>query len=230
MSCIKQKYLTNMPTDILNEYGLTKTLMTRRETIYLKHIMKNMFIYGDEQSLNEKLKVLQFNSLFQYMGFITNKLRAIYKIPRECISEDADNIVKQRRESFIDTLKLYKDLNPIIILDFDKTITNTKFHSLYKYFIEKGYKIIVNSANPQKEVIENYFIKNDLELPNIIYANRGKQNKITRLKNIISSKLNKPIFYIDDETEYLEYGVMLGVYCYQYTKNGKIKSYTGFLK
>jgi len=43
MLLTKTEYLTNMPTDILNEYGLTKTLLTRRETIYLKHVLKNIF-------------------------------------------------------------------------------------------------------------------------------------------------------------------------------------------
>lgn len=227
---IQTKYLTNMPTEILNEYGLNKTLITRRETIYLKHILKNVFIYGNEKDLLQKLEMLQFKSLFEYMGFITNKIRAIYKIPRQYIYDSSDRIVKQRRESFIDTLDLYKSLNPIIILDFDKTITNAKFHTLYKYFKEMKFKIIVNSANPQKEIIKNYFDKNDLQQPEIIYSNKGKQRKITRLKNIVIGNMNKPIFYIDDEIEYLQYGVLLGCYCYQYTKNGKIKNYTGFLK
>lgn len=39
----RDSYLTDMPTDILNKYGLTKTLLTRRETIYLKHVLKKYF-------------------------------------------------------------------------------------------------------------------------------------------------------------------------------------------
>ena len=139
-------YLTNIPTNICNKYGLTKTLLTRRETIYFKHIMKNLFIYGNEEELNEKLQMLQFKSLFQYIGFLTNKLRAIYKIPREYYFEDVDKIVKQRRESFFKMLELYRDLNPIIILDFDRTITNKRLHPLYNYIIN-DFNVIINRSN-----------------------------------------------------------------------------------
>lgn len=227
---LQANYLTNMPTDICNVYGLTKTLLTRRETIYLKHILKNLFIYGTEEELNKKLKLLQFKTLFQYIGFITNKLRAIYKIPREYITDDADSIVKQRRESFFRTLDLYKELKPIIILDFDKTITNKKFHILYNYLIDENYNIIINSANPQKDVIINYLNKNNLQIPKTIYANKGKRMKITRLKSIVTNNIGRIIFYIDDEEEYLNYGMLLALYCYKYTKDGKVKSYTNFKK
>jgi len=223
-------YLTNMPTDIINTYGITKTLLTRRETIYLKHIMKNVFIYGNEEELNEKIKIMQFDSLFQYLGFLTNKLRAIYKLPRNYITNDADNIVKQCRNSFFKVLDgLYKDLKPIIILDFDKTITNKNFHSLYNYIIN-DYYVIINSANPQKDVIENYLIKNNLPMPRVIFANKGKQRKIVRLKSIAFKNQQRVIFYIDDEEEYLSYGMLLTMYCYKYTKDGKILNYTIFQK
>jgi hypothetical protein len=222
-------YLTNMPTDVLNTYGLTKTLLTRRETIYLKHVMKNIFIYGNEELISDKINTLQFKSLFQYMGFVTNKLRGIYKLPREYKTDNADHIVKQNRDSFFRNLELYRDIKPIIVLDFDKTITNTNFHSLYKHIIN-NYAIIINSANPQKEAIENYLIKNELPMPKIIYANKGKQKKITRLKDIAMHYQDKVIFYIDDEEEYLDYGCLLFMYCYKYSKNGKIKCHTIFKK
>jgi len=222
-------YLTGLPTELLNDQGLTKTLLTRRETIYLKHILKNIFIYGNENELKNKLDMLQMPSLFEYIGFITNKLRAVYKYPREYTVDDADELVKQRRESFFKTLELYEPLKPIVILDFDRTVTNEKFHSLYRYLID-GYKVIINSANPQMEVIIQYLDKHNLTQPNVIYANKGKQKKIVRLKNIAVTNMQKPIFYIDDEQEYLEYGMLLAMYCYQYTAGGKIYSYTGFKK
>jgi hypothetical protein len=137
MQAIKENYinsyLTNMPTDIINQYGLSKVLLTRRETIYLKHVLKNVFMYGTEDELKEKLDMMQFKSLFQYFTFVTDKLRSIYKLPREYQVENADDIVKRKRNSFFKMLELYKDLKPVIILDFDKTITNKKFHSLYSY-------------------------------------------------------------------------------------------------
>lgn len=227
MSCT---YLTDLPTDILNKYGLSKTLLIRRETIYLKHVMKNLFIYGNEDSLNKQLEMLQFKSIFQYMSFVTDKLRAIYKLPRHYTVDNADNIVKQNKRSFIKTLELYKSLSPIIILDFDKTITNPKFHDLYKYLINKRHKIIINSANPNRDIIINYLNKYGLELPESINANKGKKKKITKLKDIVLRNLDKIIFYIDDEIEYLDYGCLLLAYCYQYTKDGRIKNHTIFKK
>lgn len=227
MLLTKTEYLTNMPTDILNEYGLTKTLLTRRETIYLKHVLKNIFIYGDEEYLKSKLNMLQFKSMFQYFGFVTNKLRAIYKIPREYQVDNADNVVKLKRESFFKMLELYKDLKPIIIVDFDKTLTNPKFHTLYNYIID-DYSVIINSANPMQDVIESYLDKHNLPRPRKIFANKGKQKKITKLKNIVLTNQDKIFFYIDDEEEYLEYGCLLFMYCYKYTKDGKIYNYTFF--
>lgn len=229
MLLTKTEYLTNMPTDILNEYGLTKTLLTRRETIYFKHVLKNIFIYGNEEYLKSKLNILQFKSIFQYFGFVTNKLRAIYKMPREYRIDNADDIVKQKRRNFFKTLELYRNLNPIIIVDFDKTITNTKFHSLYNYIID-DYYVIINSVNPIQDVIENYLDKYELPKPRKIFANKGKQKKITKLKEIVLTNQDRIIFYIDDEEEYLEYRCLLFMYCYKYTKDGKIYNYTFFKK
>lgn len=222
-------YLTNMPTDIINQYGLSKTLLTRRETIYLKHVLKNVFMYGTEDELKEKLNVMQFKSLFQYFTFITDKLRSIYKIPRDFKIENPDDIVKQKRSNFIRTLELYKNLKPIIILDFDKTITNKKFHSLYNYIID-DYHVIINSANPNLEAIEEYLDKYNLKRPKQIYVNKGKKKKIVNLKRLALTYIDKVIFYVDDEIEYLDYGCLLFMYCYQYTKNGKIYNRTIFKK
>jgi hypothetical protein len=222
-------YLTNMPTDIVNQYGLSKVLLTRRETIYLKHVLKNVFMYGTEDELKEKLDMMQFKSLFQYFTFVTDKLRAIYKLPREYQVENADDIIKRKRNSFFKTLELYKDLKPIIILDFDKTITNKKFHSLYNYIID-DYHIVINSANPNLEAIEEYLDKYNLKRPKQIYANKGKKKKIVNLKQLALRHIGKIIFYIDDEIEYLDYGCLLFMYCYRYTKSGKIYNHTIFKK
>ena len=226
---INNNYLTNMPTDVINTYGLAKTLLTRRETIYLKHVFKNVFMYGTEEELIPKLEMMQFKSLFQYMTFITDKLRSIYKYPREFQVKDADKFVKQRRTAFIEMLEMYKGLNPVIILDFDRTITNKKFHSLYNYIID-DYRVIINSANPSLETIEGYLQKYGLKKPHKICANKGKKKKIVNLKRLALENISKPIFYIDDEIEYLDYGCLLFMYCYQYTKSGRIKNHTIFQK
>lgn len=230
MIATKPAYLTDMPTDIVNDYGLSKTLLTRRETIYLKHILKNVFVYGNEQELLKKLEMLQFKSLFQYIEFITNRLRGIYKLPREFEVDSADELVKQDRNRIIKMLELYKPIKPIVVLDFDKTITNPKFHTLYDWIWTNEYEIIINSANPSRETIVNYLNRHGLQQPSIIYANKGKKKKIVKLKKIAINDYKKILFYIDDEREYLDYGCLLGMYCYEYDKRGKIHNRTIFEK
>lgn len=222
-------YLTDLPTDIINDTGMQKTLFTRRETIYLKHIMKNVFEYGTEDELNEKLKMMQFKSQFKYMQFLTHKLRGIYKITRNFKTESADAIVKTDRESVCRVLELYKPIKPLIIIDFDRTITNQKFHNLYRW-IADDFEIVINSGNPDKDGIIKYLEKWNLRIPKEIYANKGKQKKIVNLKVLSQFHLYSPIFYFDDETEYLDYGVMLDMYCYHYTKDGECNNYTFFRK
>jgi hypothetical protein len=220
-------YLTNLPTDICNTYGLSKVLLTRRETIRLKHLQKNLFVYNNQPNIKEYLQMMNFKSEWKYFEFLTNQLRGIYKFPREFVVTDedggCDNIVKQRKESFFDTLKIYKNANPLVILDFDKTITNKKFHSLYHWLFENKFNVVINSANPQKDVIKNYLHKHELEVPSVIYANKGKKAKIVNLKVLKVKNHDRPVFYIDDEQEYLLYGNLLFMLCYQYTGGGKIK-------
>ncbi|UUV25938.1 MULTISPECIES: hypothetical protein [Lysinibacillus] len=227
---IDSTYLTGMPTDILNEFGLSKTLLTRRETIFMKHVMKNIFVYGNEEELNKKLERLQFKSMFDYFAFATNKLRGIYKLPREYEVDDVDKIVKQNRGSFCKNLDIYKGTQPIVVLDFDKTITNPKFHSLYKYLMNERYRVIINSANPSLETIHNYLDKHELKRPNLICANKGKKKKISKLKDIAYKNFGKIIFYIDDEQEYLDYASLLFMHTYLYTGSGKLYSRTIFEK
>lgn len=168
--------------------------------------------------------------MFQYFGYVTNKLRAIYKLPRDFKVDNANKLVKHKRDNLVKMLEFYKDLDPIVILDFDKTITNTKFHTLYKYLTDEKYRVIINSANPIQDVIEAYLKKHNLVKPKQIFANKGEQRKIIRLKDIAQKNLGKIIFYIDDEPEYLDYGCILFMYCYEYTKNGKARNHTIFKK
>ncbi len=225
-------YLTGMPTEVCNQYGLSKTLLTRRETIRLKHLMKTLFIYRtfSEKELNEYLDMMQIKGLVSYITFLTNQLRGIYKITRDFMADDADEIVKADKDSMIDLLRMYKSASPIVVLDFDRTITNTKFHSLYRWLCEEGFSIFINSANPMENVITDYLRKWGLPKPQRIYANKGKKKKIVQLKVIAERYIERPRFYIDDELEYLRYGNLLFYQCYQYTGSGRILSKTLFVK
>lgn len=221
-------YLTGMPTDVCNKYGLSKTLLTRRETIRLKHLMKSLFVYRvfTEEEFGALLSMMQFRGLMSYIEFLTNQLRGIYKITREFEASDANDIVKEDKGSMIDLLQMYKTASPIVVIDFDKTITNKRFHTLYRWLCEEGFSIFINSANPSEDVIRSYLEKHDLPIPTHIYANKGKQKKIVQLKVISAKWIERPRFYIDDELDYLAYGNLLFYQCYQYTAGGKIKSKT----
>lgn len=225
---ISQHYLTGMPTDVCNKYGLSKTLLTRRETIRLKHLMKTLFVYRvfTDDELNKYLEMMQFNGLISYVTFLTNQLRGIYKVTRDFCFEDADEIVKADKDSMIDLLRMYKESNPVVVLDFDKTITNKKFHPLYRWLSEEGFSILINSANPSESTITDYLRKWDLPMPQRIYANKGKKRKIVQLKVIADKFIERPRFYIDDEMEYLKYGNLLFFQCYQYNRRGKILNKT----
>lgn len=98
MLLTKTEYLTNMPTDILNEYGLTKTLLTRRETIYLKHVLKNIFIYGDEEYLKSNYKnknVLNNNELIQNIDLIYDMItQKKYREAKEALQNLKSHINK----------------------------------------------------------------------------------------------------------------------------------------
>lgn len=230
--CCEKDYLTGMPTDICNRYGLSKTLLTRRETIRLKHLMKTLFVYRiyTEDELNELFKMMQFEDLMQYIEFLTNQLRGTYKITRDFECESADEIVKADHCSFIDLLRMYKTAHPIVVVDFDRTITNRKFHPLYRWLSEEGFFIIINSANPNDEVITNYLTKYRLPAPRYIFACKGKKAKVVRLKSLAMKCIERPHFYIDDEDEYLLYGNLLNYQCYKYTSGGKILSRTLCMK
>lgn len=221
-------YLTGMPTDICNKHGLSKTLLTRRETIRFKHLMKNLFVYRifTEEQLDSLFKTMQFKGLMSYIEFLSNQLRGIYKITREFEAVDVNDIVKEDKSSMIDLLRMYKTADPIVVIDFDRTITNKHFHSLYRWLCEEGFTIFINSANPSEETIRNYLAKYELKIPSHIYVNKGKVKKIVQLKVIASKWIERPRFYIDDELDYLMYGNLLFYQCYQYTSGGKIKSKT----
>lgn len=94
-------------------------------------------IFTDEE-LDEYFNVMQFKGLMSYITFLTNQLRGIYKITREFRFDDADGIVKADKDSMIDLLRMYKKSDPIVVVDFDRTITNKKFHPLYRWLSEGG--------------------------------------------------------------------------------------------
>jgi hypothetical protein len=86
----------------------------------------------------------------------------------------------------------------------------------------EGFAIIINTANPSLETIEGYLNKHGLPIPPKIFNNKGKQQKIVNLKVLAAKYLSRPLFYVDDEIEYIDYANMLFYQSYQYTSGGKI--------
>jgi len=211
-------------TEVELGVNIQKVLLTRRESIRMKHLMKNLFVYEvlQQDELLTKLTFLQFKGLFHYIAFLTNQLRGVYRITRKYNYDPMNMIVKQDAGSLIDTLKVYKAAHPVVVLDFDRTITNQKFHSLYNWLTHEGFSLAINTANPDYAVIETYLDKWNLQRPSRIYCNKGKQKKLVNLKVIAMKFTERPLFYIDDELEYLEYANLLFYQCYQYTNNGRI--------
>lgn len=211
-------YLTNMP-DILEKYGMCKTLYLRREMIHIKHIFTEIFVRKNID-LRKYLDLIGMD-LWTYMEFMTNRVRWLHKISRNYVN-DVNDIVKQDRANFFNTLKLYTGLRNGIVLDFDGVITSKKFRDLYHLCLERHPgKVIVCTANP--EVDYNWFLKRGYELPSNIYAVHGKVKKLRTLINL--SKHYDNMFYIDNEMCYLEVAWVFGINTYHY-RLGKVKNFS----
>ena len=222
-------YLSNLPTEICNQTGLSKVLITRRETIRLKHLLKNLFVCNlfTQDDLVKKLRFMQFKDLFQYMEFLSNRLRGIYDYPRAFKVDNADKIVKQKNNEFTNIIRLYETANPIAILEFDRTTTNPKFHSLYRWLTESiQISVIINTENANKDAVLTYLNRFQLKKPKEICNNKGKQKYMTSLKNLVIRHYNRPIFYVDNEAENIEYANLLFCQSYEYTRRGKILTRT----
>jgi len=211
-------YLTNIP-QFIEEYGLCKTLMVRRETIHIKHILTEIFV-RKTIDIEKMLDYLNLN-IYQYMEILTNKLRRVHKISRN-YQNKFNRIVKTESDDFTRMITLYNDLNGGIILDFDGVLTNDRFIILYHYFKETlNVKTFVCSGNPT--VSNEWFLKRGYSIPDKIYANKGKIKKIKKLIEL--SKKNDYLFYIDNEKEYLKYAWIFGIKTYHWDGK-KIRNFT----
>lgn len=212
------EYLTNIP-DIAKEHGLCKTLEVRHEVINIKHILTEVFV---RYTLDLKKLLAPLNmDLFTYMHIMTNRLRKIHCIDRNFV-RDCDEIVKADRSRFFPTIELLKGLNNIIVLDFDGVLTDPKFIPLYLLCCERE-NVHICSGNPG--VTEDWFKRRNLPLPKKIHAMKGKKKKIYRLIELQRKYDN--IFYVDNETEYLDYGWVFGLNTFHWNRK-QIKHYSHY--
>jgi len=212
----EENYLTNMPNNI-SEYGLCKTLLVHRAVIHIKHIMTEVFNRKTVE-INKYLEYLGYD-IIKYVEYLTNLMRKVHHFDR-AYRYDLDTIVKTDSQNLFDMINMHSGIKSTLILDFDGVCTSHNFHKLYELLHDK-IKIEICTANPT--VTNEYFEKNNLRLPKEIHAMKGKLQKIKRLIEI--RKKYDVVFYIDNETEYLEYAWLFGIYTYHYRDN-KIKLFT----
>jgi hypothetical protein len=211
----RQTYLTDMPQSI-EKYGFCKVLAVRKEVIHIKHIFTEIFV-RKTVDIQKYLDKIQWN-LFDYMEYMTNRLRKIHYFSREYIN-DVNQIVKADKD-FFPTIQLYKGLKNVIVLDFDGVVTKKSFTELYKLCIERC-KTEICSANPN--VKNSWFDIRNLPLPNKIYPCKGKLKKISKLIEL--NQKNDYVFFVDNEKEYLEFAWLFGIKTYIY-ENNKIKYFS----
>lgn len=216
-------------TDILElsiSLSFPKVLAVRREIIHIKHIFTEIFV---RKTIDVEKLLFQVNwSLFRYMEFMTNRIRKVHHFSR-AYNQDLNIIVKQERDKFFPTIDLYTGLNVAIVLDFDGVITKNSFKELYDICVLKSVygdwnssiDLIVCSGNPN--VNEEWFDNKGYYPPDRIYACKGKIAKMKKLAEI-STKYDY-VFYVDNETMYLDWAWILGIQTYHYVNN-KIKYYS----
>ena len=209
-------YLTNLPEG-LEKYGLAKTFLVRREVIHIKHVQTEVFIKKtiDVSHYLDKLEL----SIFDYMAYLTQRLRAIHHFPRT-YKKPVPEVINSNRDQFFPLLDLHRGLKILIALDFDGTVTDMQFHELYKRMFQFG-KVVIITANPT--VTDEYFEKRGLPLPFRIHACKGKIKKIKTLINLVQSY--DQTFYVDNETEYLDFAWLFGINTWHWDMR-RIKYYT----
>lgn len=196
-------YLTNIPSES-NNYGISKVLAVRHEVIHIKHILTEIFI---RKSIDIETYLNNLNiSLFEYMEFITQRLRKVHYFSRKYFVHCPDNIVKSDRDRFFPTIELLNGLNVCIVLDFDGVTTDKSFFELYEKCYSYG-NLKICSANPT--ITEEWFNKRGLSKPNKIHSMKGKIKKIKQLIEI--QKKYDYVFFVDNEKKYLEYAWLFGI-------------------
>lgn len=213
-------YLTDIP-QLETSLGFPKVLAVRREIIHIKHIFTEIFV---RKTIDiEKLLSQVGWSLFRYMEFMTNRIRKVHHFNRD-YNQELNTIVKHSRDKFFPTIDLYQGLKIAIVLDFDGVITKNSFVDLYKLCFYREYvDTIVCSGNPT--ITKEWFETRPVvyPVPDKIYACKGKIAKMKKLAEI-STKYDY-VFYVDNETMYLDWAWILGIQTYHYTNN-QIKYYS----
>ena len=138
----------NIP-EFLQENGLSKTFLVRKESIHFKHILTVLFDTENKFYFN----------ITQYMVWYTKAIRKLYNIDRE-YKYSINKILSTKKDKFHDYIKLFISLNPILYLD-----SNLSYH--FKENIKnefKDIKIIETTLDLiplENENLFNFIISNE---------------------------------------------------------------------
>lgn len=205
------KYLTDMPQE-MEVHGLCKTMVVRNEVIHIKHIFTEVFI-RKTIDINRLLELINF-TLFDYMEYMTQRIRRIHHFNREYVN-NINEIVKSDRTHFFPVIELYRGLSNVIVLDFDGVVTKQSFEKLYQLCIERCDNVVICTANPT--VTNEFFIRRGLSIPYKIFACKGKTKKLIKLIEL--QKKYENVFFVDNETEYLDFAWVFGIRTFQFKQN-----------
>ena len=208
----EHNYLTDIPQDY-EEHGFCKVLLVRKEIVHLKHIFTEIFV---RKTVNiEKVLEQLHMSLFDYMEYMTNRMRRIHKVSRS-FSHDINDVVEQDRGHFFPLIQMLNQdgIKCCVALDFDGVVSKKGFAALYDLCLLRC-KTVICSANPT--VDEKRFNKLGLAYPSQIYANKGKEKKLSCLRRL--QQIHDFVFYVDDEDKYLEVAWCLGIHTFKFTQN-----------
>lgn len=156
----KDIYLQNIPNE-LTGVGIQKVLLVRREMIHLKHIRKEIFI-NRTVDINNILEELGL-SLFEYIQFMSNRERQIFKINRNYQLDNINEVVKSS-ETFGSISKLYKSVENVeyICTENIDILNHQWFTQLVSGFtISSSISYILSSLQKNKIVI---VVSNDKKL------------------------------------------------------------------
>ena len=203
----------------LSDRGLGKLLFVRRESIYLKNVLRKVL-----QQRERFGRVLHEMGLTwpDYLELFGHRMGRMLKVRREFASlEDPDLLVKFQGHGafeFVERLRI----PAVYALDFDRTLTNRKLLAAVKHrhrTLQKETQLWVVSAHGRREVIEAFLEKHALSIRrDRVVSTGGVAGKRRALFDLALQSRRPLLLHFDDEIEMCELAVCFGYHSYQVRK------------